>query len=59
MLALKFTNASLKAFLPFIIIAIVIVITALLAGWLAVPVAFIAYVILSLIFKPSTLHNHV
>ncbi len=59
MLALKFTNASFKSFLPFIIIAVIAIATALFAGWLAVPVAFIAYVVLSLIFKPSTTHHHV
>ena len=59
MLALKFKNASIKSFLPFIIVLIVALITALFAGWLAVPVAFIAYVILSLIFKPSTTNTHV
>ena len=59
MLALKFSNASFKTFLPFIIVAVVAMITAFIAGWLAVPVAFIAYVILSLLFKPSTIHHHV
>ncbi len=59
MLALKFKNISTKLLLPFIIIAVIAIITALIAGWLAVPVAFIAYVILSLIFKPSTLQHHV
>ena len=59
MLALKFTNASVKSLLPFIIIAFITIITAFIGGWLAVPVAFIAYVILSLIFKPSTLQHHV
>ncbi|MDQ2752555.1 MAG: CDP-alcohol phosphatidyltransferase family protein [Bacteroidota bacterium] len=59
MLALKFKNVSVKSLLPFIIVAVLTLITALIGGWLAVPVAFIAYVILSLIFKPSTLHHHV
>lgn len=59
MLALKFKNASLQSFLPFIIIAVIAIITAFFAGWLAVPVAFIGYVILSLIFKPSTTSHHV
>lgn len=59
MLALKFTNATFKSFLPFIIIAVVSLITALFAGWLAAPAAFIAYVVLSLIFKPSTTTNAV
>ncbi len=59
MLALKFKSVTIKTFLPFTIVAIVAIITALFGGWLAVPVAFIAYVIISLIFKPSTTHTHV
>ncbi len=59
MLALKFKNASLKTFLPFIIVAVIALFTSVFAGWLAVPVAFIAYVILSLIFNPSTSPHHV
>ena len=57
MLALKFKNATVKSFLPFIIIAAIAVAAAFLAGWIAVPLAFIAYVILSLIFKPTTNHH--
>ena len=59
MLALKFKNASLQAFLPFIIIAVVTAMAAFAAGWLAVPVAFIAYVVLSLLFKPKTTNTYV
>ncbi len=59
MLALKFKNASLKTFLPFIIVAVIALVTAFVAGWFAVPVAFIAYVILSLIFKPVTIIQNV
>lgn len=51
MLALKFKNISLIKLLPFIIIAVIIVIAAIIFGWLAVPVAFVSYVILSLLFK--------
>lgn len=53
MLALKFDKFSLKKFLPFLILAFIALATALLFGWLAAPVSFIAYVILSLLFKPS------
>jgi CDP-diacylglycerol--serine O-phosphatidyltransferase len=35
--------------LPFIILALVAVVVAFISGWLAVPVTFIAYVILSLL----------
>jgi CDP-diacylglycerol--serine O-phosphatidyltransferase len=51
MLALKFKNISLIKLLPFIIMAVIIVIAAIIFGWLAVPAAFVAYVILSLLFK--------
>ena len=49
MLALKFSNISFKKLLPFIIIVLVALISAFLFGWLAVPLSFIAYVILSFI----------
>ena len=51
MKALKFSGLSVKVLLPFIIIAIVAVVAAILVGWLAVPLAFLTYVIVSLIFK--------
>jgi CDP-diacylglycerol--serine O-phosphatidyltransferase len=51
MLALKFKQASFQKFLPFIIIAAVAIISALFIQWIAVPVTFIAYVIISLLFS--------
>ncbi len=51
MLALKFNGVSFKKLLPFLILALVTLAAAISFGWLAVPVAFIAYVILSLSFK--------
>ena len=51
MMALKFKNVTVKKLMPFIIIAVITAIAAFIFGWLAVPVAFIAYVILSLLFK--------
>jgi CDP-diacylglycerol--serine O-phosphatidyltransferase len=54
MIALKFREISLKSFTPFIIIGVVAIISAFFAGWLAVPVTFIAYVILSLLYKQQT-----
>jgi CDP-diacylglycerol--serine O-phosphatidyltransferase len=51
MLALKFKQFSIKAFLPFIIIAAIAIISALIVKWMAVPITFITYIILSLIFK--------
>lgn len=57
MLALKFKNASVQALMPFLIIAVVAIVGGFLLGWMAVPLSFIAYVILSLIFKPKTSHE--
>ena len=51
MMAMKFKTLNLKSLLPFIIIAVITIATAIIFGWLAVPVTFLAYVILSLIFK--------
>ena len=54
MLALKFKNATLKSFLPFIIMAIIAIVSGLFFNWLAVPITFVAYVIVSLFYKTST-----
>ncbi len=51
MLALKFSGVTVKKMLPFLILAAVTLMAALSFGWLAAPIAFIAYVILSLSFK--------
>jgi CDP-diacylglycerol--serine O-phosphatidyltransferase len=51
MLALKFSSINVKKILPFIIIAVVAVVSALFMQWLAVPISFIVYVILSLLHK--------
>ena len=51
MLALKFNGFTIKKAIPFLIIAVITLAAALSFGWLAVPIAFIAYVILSLSFK--------
>ena len=51
MMALKFKDVTVKKLMPFIIIAIVSLISAILLGWLAVPIGFMAYVILSLLYK--------
>ncbi|MCU0321125.1 MAG: CDP-alcohol phosphatidyltransferase family protein [Chitinophagaceae bacterium] len=53
MLALKFKGVNIKKLLPFIIIAIVAVVSAIFVGWLAVPIGFLTYVLVSLIFKQS------
>jgi CDP-diacylglycerol--serine O-phosphatidyltransferase len=51
MLAMKFTGVSIKKLLPFLVLAVILLASALSFGWLSVPVTFIAYVILSLSFK--------
>ncbi len=54
MMALKFKEVNLKKMLPFIILAAIAIVVAIIFGWLAVPVTFIAYVILSLAFNKSS-----
>lgn len=51
MMALKFKKLTLKKAMPFIILAVVATVGGFSLGWLAVPLTFIAYVILSLSFK--------
>ena len=51
MLALKFKKISIKVLLPFLILALVALSSALISGWFSVPITFIAYVILSLTIK--------
>jgi CDP-diacylglycerol---serine O-phosphatidyltransferase len=53
MMALKFKNISVKKIAPFLIIAVIALIGAVLFGWLAVPLSFIAYVVLSLLLKQT------
>ena len=54
MLALKFKNTTIKNFIPFIIMAVIALLSALFFNWLAVPITFVAYVIISLFYKTST-----
>lgn len=51
LMAMKFTNMSLKNNLPKIILVVFAIVAVLALQWMAVPVIFIAYIILSLIFK--------
>ena len=53
-MAFKFKNFSIKNSLPQIILLAIGLIGAILLHWLAVPVIFIAYIILSLLFKNKT-----
>lgn len=52
MLALKFKQLSTKVLIPFVIIVLVAIISALFLGWLSVPIAFFTYILMSFIFKP-------
>ena len=51
MLALKFKGVTFQKLLPFIIVLITSIITALLLGWVAVPIGFLVYVVVSLVFS--------
>ena len=51
LMALKFKDFSIKSNLPKFILVGIAVVTALLLKWLAIPIVFIAYIILSLLHK--------
>lgn len=51
MMAMKFKNLSVKTNLPKFILIIFSIIAASILHWIAVPVIFIGYIILSLVFK--------
>lgn len=51
MLALKFKGVTMQKLMPFIIIAAVAIVSAFFIHWLAVPLSFLVYVILSLLHK--------
>ena len=51
LMALKFKNVSLKDNLPKYLITAIALTTALIFQWVAVPIVFVTYLILSLIFK--------
>jgi CDP-diacylglycerol--serine O-phosphatidyltransferase len=54
LMALKFKNFSVKSNLPKLILLVAAIIAAIFLKWLAVPVVFILYIILSLAFKNKT-----
>jgi CDP-diacylglycerol---serine O-phosphatidyltransferase len=54
LMALKFKNFSVKSNLPKLILLLAAIIAGILLKWLAVPVVFIIYIILSLAFKNKT-----
>ena len=51
LMALKFNDLSIKSNLPKLILLAISLVAILLLQWIAVPVIFIVYIILSLIFK--------
>ena len=51
MMSLKFKDKSLRSNLPKIILATITLISVIFFQWLAVPLAFISYILLSLFFK--------
>ena len=51
LMAFKFKNYSIKNNLPKIILLVVAIIAAFIFHWLAVPIVFIVYIILSLLYK--------
>jgi CDP-diacylglycerol--serine O-phosphatidyltransferase len=54
LMALKFKNFAVKSNLPKLILLLCTIVAAILLKWLAVPVVFILYIILSLAFKNRT-----
>jgi CDP-diacylglycerol---serine O-phosphatidyltransferase len=54
LIALKFKDFSIKNNLSKIILLVAAVLSAIFLGWLAVPVVFILYILLSLAFKNTT-----
>ncbi|MGC4101852.1 CDP-diacylglycerol--serine O-phosphatidyltransferase [Ferruginibacter sp.] len=51
LMTLKFKDFTIKNNLPKIILLVIAVVAALLLQWLAVPVVFVIYIILSLLYK--------
>ena len=50
-MSMKFTDRTLKTNMPKIILASIAVISAIFLQWAAVPIIFIAYILLSLVYK--------
>ena len=51
LMAMKFKDASIKNNMPKIILAVAAIVAAIIFKWLAVPIVFIIYIIVSLVFK--------
>jgi CDP-diacylglycerol--serine O-phosphatidyltransferase len=54
LMALKFKDYSLKSNLPKLLLLLVAVLAAVFLKWLAVPVVFIFYIVVSLVFPNKT-----
>jgi CDP-diacylglycerol--serine O-phosphatidyltransferase len=54
LMAMKFKDLSLQKNLPKIILLVIAIVAALVLKWLAVPIVFIFYIVLSLGFKNKT-----
>jgi CDP-diacylglycerol--serine O-phosphatidyltransferase len=54
LMALKFKNLSVKDNWPKFLLVAITVVAALILQWLAVPVVFVIYVVLSLLIKQKT-----
>ena len=53
-MAMKFKDYSIKNNMPKIILVVITILSAVILKWLAVPIIFIAYIILSLVLKNKT-----
>ena len=53
MMAMKFKDYTLKNNIPKLILLLAAILSAFLFHWLALPMVFVVYIILSLIFKPQ------
>jgi CDP-diacylglycerol---serine O-phosphatidyltransferase len=51
LMALKFNNSSMRSNMPALILLVLAIIAAIFLHWLAVPVVFVFYIIVSLAFK--------
>ncbi len=53
LLALKFDKGNTKKLMPFILMAIIGIVSVFILHWLAIPVIFISYIILSVVFRSN------
>ncbi|MBA4198509.1 MAG: CDP-diacylglycerol--serine O-phosphatidyltransferase [Chitinophaga sp.] len=58
MLALKFKEVTIKKLMPFIIVVVVSSISVFVLQWVAVPIGFVTYVIVSLVFNKKSVTSN-